>query len=500
MNKRGFLFLLFVAGCWGLFCSCSQRRAVIEHSAPLQRLQAELEMLFSAPEFANAHWGVAIQSLETGEFFYLRNAKKGFMPASNLKLFTTAAALVKLGPDYHYYTPLYATADKDSSGRLKGDLIIRGSGDPSISGRYYDGDIIHVFDQWAKGLVELGIRVIDGHIIGDDNYFETEIMGHGWSWDYQSDYYAAQISALSFNDNCVDLLFSAGDTLGAIADVKIIPDTDYIELENRVVTGDPPDGSRIFLHRQRNSNHIECTGIFDVDDSEELEWVTVENPTRYTAVVFREILNQHGIKVRGKAFDIDQLPAYHYSTDTTRILKEYISPPLGTIIKTINKKSQNLFAELLLRTLGREFLAKGTAKAGAKVAKSVFAEWGIHPDYIVMADGSGLSRKNLVTPLSVITLLRAVKQHQYGELFYDTLPIAGVDGTLYRRMQGTAALKNVRAKTGTIDRCRALSGYVSTRDGEEMVFSMIVNNHTVPTSLADRIQDLVCERLANFSR
>ncbi len=500
MSKRVYFLLLFAWGVGVLFISCSRHPSAIHSLTTTERLQSELERLFSAPEFANAHWGVAIQSLVTGDFLYLRNADKGFMPASNMKLFTSSAVLVGLGPDYHYHTTLFATAGPDSNGILAGDLIIRGSGDPSISGRYFDGDITHVLDEWARALKKLGITSIEGNIIGDDNAFEDEIMGHGWSWDYQTDYYAAQISALSLNDNCVDLIFSPGDSAGSIANLEMIPPTDYIVLENRVITTDDPAGTRIRLHRERNTNHILCSGTIDIDENKVVEWATVENPTKYTVRVFREILMKHGIMVKGVAVDIDELTGYNYSADSRRVLHDYISPPMSIIVETINKKSQNLFAELVLRTLGKEITGRGSAKAGVKASKSIFTEMGIHPDYLVMVDGSGLSRKNLVTPLGVITLLRFMRQHQYGEFFYDTLPIAGVDGTIYKRMRNTAAYQNVRAKTGTIDRCRALSGYVNTRDGEELVFSMIVNNHTVPTSLADRIQDLVCERLANFSR
>ncbi len=468
------------------------------YSHPLDRLHAELEYIFNDPEFDTAHWGVAIQSLDNGQYLYLRNEHKGFIPASNMKMFTCAAALAKLTPDFRYTTYLYGGGTVDE-GVLDGDLIVRGSGDPSITGRFHDGNILAVFEMLADSLKERGIYRIAGDIIGDDNFFGDEIMGAGWSWDYQSDYYAAQISALSLNDNCMDIIFTPGDSLGALARYRLEPETDYVQIVNKVTTVAPERARGIYFNRQRGTNNVEITGTLSREVEEKRDWFSVENPTLFAAHVFAETLRAHGITVDGAARDIDSLDEYRYDGSEDAVLARYQSPPLHEIVNAVLKVSQNLYAEMVMRTLGATFDERGTAGSSAQVMRDFFAEIGISTD-LGIADGSGLSRLDMVTPRQVITLLRAMWRHRARDYFYDALPIAGVDGTIGSRMRGTAAAGNVRAKTGFISRARALSGYVTTKDGEHLVFSMIVNNYTVPTSMANNIQDLVCERLANFSR
>ena len=481
------------------FVGCSQHPSVEPPLDPRERLVSNLDVLFSDPAFYNAHWGVAIQSLETGEVFYRRNENKGFMPASNMKLYTTTAALLQLGPDFRLKTELILNGTVDDQGVLHGDLIIKGGADPSLSGRYYDGDVLYVMKSWIDSLSAKGIRSIDGRIIGDDNYLDDEIMGLGWQWDDISDYYSAQISGLTFNDNCVDLYFKAGDTLGDTASMTLVPNTQYLDIENKVITTDMAYDAGISLKRKSGTNQVECRGSFLHSRQQKTESVTVENPTLYTAFVFGELLSEHGID-HGKAYDLDDLDDYIYTPSVENRLATHQSPKLLELITTVNKVSQNLFAELFLRILGKEILGQGNAAAGEKAAEQAFALMGIQPQDVEMADGSGLSRKNMITPASMVKLLKYMHHHPYGEMFYNTLPIAGVDGTISKRMRGTAAANNVHAKTGYISRARALSGYVTSRDGEEFVFSMIANNYTVPTSMANHLQDTVCELLASFSR
>lgn len=467
---------------------------------PVDRLREELNLIFNDPNFSQANWGVAIQSLTNGQYIYLKDADKNFMPASNMKLFTTAAALVKLSPEFTYCTSLYRTGEISPDGVLKGDVVVRGSGDPTIGGRYCGGEITRILEDWADSLKALGVRIIHGNIVGDDNYFADEIMGAGWAWDYQSNWYAAQISALSFNENCVDIIFTPGDSVGAPANFRIEPNTQYVIVRSHVITSKRRQKTELTYHRRRATNIVEINGSIPIDMEEVRDWFSVENPTLYAVTVFWEVLKGKGIEVKGKPLDIDSLSAYKYIASERTRIASYTSPPLSEIVKTTNKVSQNLYAELLLRTLGAEFKGVGDAEHGIKVVKEFLAEVGIAPHRIQIADGSGLSRLNLVTPRQVITLLRYMRRHKYGEYFYDSLPIAGIDGTLRFRMKGTAAEGNVRAKTGYVNRVRALSGYVTSREGEEFVFSMITNNYLVPTTLANNIQDLVCERLAYFSR
>lgn len=486
----GVVFVLLVV-------QCARHPQVVETKDSVTRLKRELDYYFSDPSFTNAHWGVAIQSLKTGELLYLRNEHKGFMPASNMKLFTTAGALITLAEDYRFVTRLFATEPVDSTGVLRGDLVIVGTGDPSLCERFSNGRITHVFEQWADSLKNRGVRLIEGRIIGDDNYLKDELLGEGWSWDYLSDYYAAQISALTFNDNCIDIIFTPGDSIGAPASFILEPKTDYVDITNNVLTG---DSTSIYFDRALGTNRVVCRGTIGRAEEKVRDWFTVENPTKYTTVVFREILIKHGIHVSGDAYDIDELDSYQYQDQSRYQVASHISPPLQEIVAAVNKKSQNLYAELLFRVVGKELGSDGSTSDGVKALKEIVTGMGINPETVSFADGSGLSRLDLITPMSVVKLLSYMHKQKTGSSFYASLPIAGVDGTIKSRMIGTRAEGNVRAKTGYIGRVRALSGYVTSADGELLAFSMIVNNYTVPTSLANHIQDAVCERLANFRR
>ncbi len=482
------------------FCQCSYFRPLHQPQTAEAKLKAELDQVFDDPAFSNAHWGVMIQSLKNGEILYARNAHKNFIPASNMKLFTTAAALNKLGPEYRYHTQFYINGNLDEQGTLRGDLIVVGGGDPSITGRYYFGEITKPLEIWADSIKAHGIRQIQGNLIADDNLFDDEPMGEGWAWDYQSDWYAAQISALSFNDNCINIYLSPGDSIGAPAKYRLAPETDYATIINHVVTVRNGLEQEIKFKRKPGTNVVEITGAIALNSPARLDWFSIDNPSLFTVRVFQQVLQQKGVALSGQAYDIDDLNDYQYLKRPENLLFSYDSPPLREIVATINKVSQNLYAEMVLRTLGAHFRGIGSAAAGVAVVKQFLSEIGIDANQFLMVDGSGLSRLNMVTPQQIVTLLRYMRNSPQRDYFYHSLPIAGNDGTLKNRMQRTAAEGNVRAKTGFVGHARALSGYITTADNEELAFSMIANNYSVPTAMANLIQDLVCERLANFTR
>ncbi len=500
LKSRKFRLGIAVLATAVLFSGCALHpESTYRKISPLARLHRELNRALSDPAFYNGYWGVAIQSLKTGEYFYLRNENKSFRPASNMKLFTTGTALVKLSPDFTYWTKLYRTG-KIKNGILNGDVVIRGSGDPTITGRFHDDNTLRVFQDWADSLKKAGVKKITGRIIGDDHYFSNEIMGEGWAWDYQSDWYAAQISALSFNDNCVDIIFTAGKAAGDTVSYHLEPPTNYVRVINRVITTPIHQEKGVFFHRLRGKNIVTITGSLKIGTKEKRDWFSVENPTLYAASVFTETLQSAGINVDGKPADIDSLSNFTYSQSDTLRIASYQSPPLRDIVKVVNKVSQNLYAELLVRTLGKVYRKDGSAHGGITVVKQYLASIGIDTSRFAMFDGSGLSHLDMVTPKQVITLLRALYRSSVKDDFLNSLPIAGVDGSLKNRMKMTAAQGNVRAKTGYISNSRSLSGFVTTKDGEPLVFSLLVNNYLVPTSMANNLQDWICERLANFSR
>lgn len=462
-------------------------------------LQKDLEDIFNDPNFANAQWGVVIQSLETGEFLYRRNESKSLMPASNLKILTTATALCMLGPNYRYMTRLVTNGTKENN-VLKGDLIIKGSGDPTFPKKYRNDSLHTLFASWIDSLKQAGITEVTGDIIGDDNCFDDQGMGIGWSWDDETYWYAAPTSGLSYNDNCVDLSVSPGEYVGSSARITLNPKTNYVELKNNIRTVPPDSLQNLDYFRKSGTEVINAFGTIPINGNTRVESISIDNPTLYTVSVFKEMLEASGIKVNGSAKDIDDVKPRKEFTTIYQTINSSTSPPLSEIIKTINKKSHNLYAEQVLKTLGKELGGSGTANRAVEIEKKFLSNVGMDPDKLIIVDGSGLSRLDLITPMQISTLLGYMYRHKYWKEFYNSLPIAGVDGTLENRMKNSRAANNVRAKTGYINYVRALSGYVTTKDGEMFTFAMMANNYTVPTSLANNLQDLVCIRLANFSR
>ncbi len=456
----------------------------------------ELDDIFNDPNFDNANWGVVIQSLETGEYFYRRNANKLFIPASDLKLFTTSAALILLGPEYSFSTNILMNGKMDGS-VLDGDLIVRGRGDPTISGRFYNDDKYKVFKDWSDSLSNIGIDEITGNIIGDDNRFDNLGLGKGWAWDDESYWFSAPSGAISFNDNVVDIVVKVNKEKN-IPVIITNPSTKYIVFINNVSVVPNDSTTSINIYRQSGTNMVDVFGTIRKQDSVKT-YVTVNNPTQYSMVVLKSVLQMKDIGIDGFAMDIDDISKIP-SEDNLKPLFTYYSPPLKEIIKVINKNSENFYSEQLLKTIGLEEEGFGSADNGVKAEDMVFREMGILPEGMNIVDGSGLSRLNLVSPHQIVILLNYMFKNKYFIPFFNSLPIAGVDGTLGKRMKKTKAENNLRAKTGTHIGVSSISGYVYTLDNEPVSFSIIANNYNVPVKIAENIEDLVCLRLANFKR
>ena len=310
-------------------------------------LGTQLNDIFNDPNFGNAQWGVMIQSLETGEYFYKKNEDKLLIPASGLKLFTTASALMLLGGNYRFSTSLFTHGSIDGS-ILKGDLVVKGRGDPTISGRFHDNNMYKVYSDWADSLLNYGIDEITGNIIGDDNDFDDSGLGTGWSWDYESEWFSAQTGAISFNDNCVDIIVKV-DQQTKLPQLTIEPDTKYVVIVNKVIPVSNDSVSNIQVYRERGTNVVTVYGTIKHNDSLKT-FVTVNNPTQFSMVNLKNVLRNKGIKVHGYTVDIDDLKGSLDYTILKKICTTY-SPPLKEIIKVINKNSQNFFAEQILRNI-----------------------------------------------------------------------------------------------------------------------------------------------------
>jgi serine-type D-Ala-D-Ala carboxypeptidase/endopeptidase (penicillin-binding protein 4) len=434
----------------------------------------------------HAHWGLLVRSLGTGETLFSHNADRLFVPASNMKLITGATVLQVLGPDYRYRTTISA-AGPIQGGVLRGPLVVRGFGDPTVSDRF-DSDPRQRFRLFADSLRAHGITRVAGGIIGVDSAFTDGPLGSGWAWDDVLAYYASEFGALQFNEGAVSLTVAPSGRVGDPAVVIIEPASQYVAVSNRTVTTAPGGTTRIAVARDATGPGLVVTGEIAAGSDFFRRAVAIPNPTLFYLSAMRETLREMGIVVEGPAMDADDLDSEDLSVRRAIPLFTYHSPPLREILPAMMKPSQNWIAETLLRTAGLEQGGVGNARTGAAVADSLFATWDL-PTNRRIADGSGMSRYNLVSPellAGILTEMARVPEH---ELWVASLPIAGVDGTLARRMIGTPLQGNVHAKTGTLSGVRALAGYMTTRSGERIVFAALVNNHVRSAAAADRIID-----------
>jgi serine-type D-Ala-D-Ala carboxypeptidase/endopeptidase (penicillin-binding protein 4) len=493
-------------------------------AAQSKTLAKRIEQVLSDPDLARATWGVKVVSLESGRPLYEQNADKLFTPASNTKLFTTAAALALIGPDYKFHTTVETSGAIDKYGRLIGDLVLKGRGDPNLSGRVLPYQLrterrtpgIQVLDGLADQLVQKGLKYIDGDVVADDSYYVFERYGEGWTQDDLVWEWGAPVSALSINDNVLFVSIQPADHPGEKAFVSVIPYSDYYQLDNRILTTPPGTGPRrIYINREPGSNLLTLWGNIPSDDTGVKESLAIEDPANFAAQLFRSMLEKRGVIVYGRSrtrhselaglstFSVTTLASARGGDDKTPpptassplVLADYQSQPLKEDLRVINKVSQNLHAELLLRLLGREKGAAGTIEGGLEVIRGFLQQAGIPSNEYVFYDGSGLSRENLVTPDAVVRLLTYASHQPWGVLYEDTLPVAGIDGSLSERFKLGQAQGRVHAKTGSLGHVNALSGYATTVKGEKVVFSIMVNNHNLQGRRAletiDKIVDAI---------
>jgi D-alanyl-D-alanine carboxypeptidase/D-alanyl-D-alanine-endopeptidase (penicillin-binding protein 4) len=456
--------------------------------------------VFSAPIMARGVWGVDIRSLDTGEHLFDLNAGRLMMPASNMKIVTLAAAADVLGWDHRFTTTLETSAPVEA-GILKGDLIVRGSGDPTINTR--DTRATAVLDQWAAALTAAGIRGIDGRVIGDDQRFDDEGIGPGWAWDYLQYGYAAPVGALQFNENLATLTVRPAAQAGDPAQVTLTAGAG-LSILTRVATVAAGSTTTVDYRRRLDQPVLEVSGSIAAGAAPLERTVAVVNPTIFFAQSLKDGLIARGIAVTGAAADLDDVAAeLAGAASERRTIVETTSPPLREIATVLMKVSQNLYAETLLKATGAARGGLGTFEGGLAAVRAALASWGVPDDAYVNADGSGLSRYNYLTASAVTAVLeREYKDERHRQAFMATLPIAGKEGegTMSARMRRTRAEANAMAKTGSISNVRALSGYVRSRDGEMLVFSILANDFVIPAATVNWITDLAVEHLANFTR
>jgi D-alanyl-D-alanine carboxypeptidase/D-alanyl-D-alanine-endopeptidase (penicillin-binding protein 4) len=436
-------------------------------------LQSAIDRIVDRPAFAGAFWGIEVRSLRSGKVLYARNADKNMKPASMLKLVTTAAALDAFGPDLRVRTTVETAARRDAMGRILGDVYLVGRGDPELSGRFADDRTRAGFEELAEALKAAGVRRIDGRLVGHEGLFTGDRRGSDWAWGDLVWRYGAEVSALSFNDNSALLTVYPGERAGDPVMVERFPESRYYSVVATAVTSPSGTGSDLELQRELGSNVVRLGGTMAAGAGPEELAVAVEDPARYAATVFAEVLEAKGIRITGPvATSSDPLPP------GVRVLAGHDSPPLAEILKGVNKPSQNLHTEMLLRLLGARVKGAGTVEAGHAAVMEFLRRIGVNPQGWALQDGSGLSRSDLVSPREMVSLLAAMDRHRYAAAFKESLPIAGVDGTLEYRMRRSPAQGRVVAKTGSIRHVNALGGYANPRGGDRVAFAIMINHHT----------------------
>lgn len=464
-------------------------------SPSIHRLRRDLDSVVHAPELRRGTWGIIVRSLDRTEALYALNADTLLTPASAMKIVTLATAAVKLGWTYSYETRVLGIGAVDL-GLLDGDLLVVGSGDPSVDD--WDGAATRLFQTWAERLKAIGIRSIGGRIVGDDNEFEDEALGPGWAWDDLGASYATGAGALQFNQNAARARISPGHAIGDRAIIELIPSYSGLSPHNLVRTVGADEAVAVDVRRAAGSGIVELVGRVPAGTAPFFRNLAVDNPTLYFVTALRAALVANGIEVRGPAVDIDHI-ADSPRRDDGILLASHRSPPLSALAETMMKRSQNLYAETLMKTMG-DGDVRGLA-SGRAAARAVLDRWRIEPLDVLLADGSGLSRYNLISAetLSVV-LAEVASDAAFAQPFEASLPIAGQDGSLAARMRGTRAEGNARAKTGSFSNARSLAGYVRTADGERLVFAMMANNFGTPPGVVEGAMDAMVVRLADFTR
>ncbi|MFL5483133.1 MAG: D-alanyl-D-alanine carboxypeptidase/D-alanyl-D-alanine-endopeptidase [Gemmatimonadaceae bacterium] len=434
-SLRALMYLVLSA----TLSSCVTMSRVVRPASGRNDLARLIDSLTAQPQFRGGHWGVLVVNPRTADTLYSQNAGKLFMPASNMKIITSATALTLLGPDYTYKTTFLVDGPVQDS-LLDGDLIVIGRGDPTISDNMR-GVATTVMDALADSIRAHGISQITGRLVRVGNAFPDSVHGYGWEWDDLGEYYGSGVDELIFNEG-------------------MAPTTPR----------PPPDSAR---------------------DS------AYSGPAKDPATGYLNALNDALVRKRITldAGVLDSILPTPIKMDT---LFTFTSLPMRNILPALLKPSQNQIAEILLKTIGLERGGMGTADSARKIVGQQLLAWGVNPDEFVIRDGSGLSRHDLVAPETLVRVLDRIQQDTAFAVFYNALPIAGVDGTLQDRMKGTPAEGNAHAKTGSISNARTLSGYVTTADGERLIFSIMASNWTGPTSAVTSVADQIVAALAAY--
>ncbi|WP_404450927.1 D-alanyl-D-alanine carboxypeptidase/D-alanyl-D-alanine-endopeptidase [Virgibacillus necropolis] len=511
MNRKGNLnkvFLIFLMAILALMpltmeentsvviASDDTKKVVSEESAEVAsnestQLSEKVDEILNDERLEGALTGVSIRSASSGESLYSHSGDIRLHPASNQKIMTGATALDVLGPDYRFSTEVL-TDGKLKGKVLKGNLYLKGKGDPTLMKK----DLI----QFAKELKEKGVHKIKGDLIGDDNWFDDVRLSTDLNWDDESYYTGAQISALTIAPNddydagTVIVEVYPGEKAGASPEVKLIPETDYLTIVNKAKTVSGGESKDISIERIHGTNNIVIEGNIPLDGSKSRVWRSVWEPTGYALDVFKKALEEQGIQLIGNS-----TVKLGVTPEKATVLTSKQSMPLKDLYIPFMKLSNNGHAEVLVKEMGKFVHGEGSWDKGIEVMEEKLSEFGVDTDTVLLRDGSGMSHKNLIPAEQLTKFLYEIQDESWFPVFEKSLPVAGmserlVGGTLRGRMTGDSTKGNVTAKTGSLTGVSTLSGYVTSKDGEELIFSVMMNNY-IDGSMTE-IQDEIATTLA----
>jgi serine-type D-Ala-D-Ala carboxypeptidase/endopeptidase (penicillin-binding protein 4) len=494
-------------------------RALAQTPKTVPELQTRISEILAKPDLSSAIVGIKVTSLDNGRVLFEENAAKLLRPASNMKIYTIAAALDRLTPDYRFNTSVFAASKPDAAGVVHGDLRIYGRGDPSLAARFNNGDYFKGINDLAARIVAAGVKRVEGDLVGDETHFIGPKYGSGWEWEDLTWYYGAEITPLTINDNALDLFVKPGAAVGDRAIVTTGPPDPLLSIDNRVTTA--PKGARrdISVHRGLSADTIRIEGSIAVDDRGYTGGIGISHPALLFVYLLRSSLAQKGVVVTGKSRVSGEiitpsealLRRVYFHQEELAALQ---SPPFGIIAAQTLKPSQNLYTELILRTLGTlppppplpgapvpipSAVGPTSEQAGLEVVRAFLKTAGLRPEALVLDDASGLSRNDMITAEASVQLLVFMSKHRYADVFREALPIAGVDGTLRNRFRGTPAENNVRAKTGSLSSAASLAGYMTTAAGEKLAFAIMVNNYPSGVDPRSACIDPIAVLLASFN-
>jgi D-alanyl-D-alanine carboxypeptidase/D-alanyl-D-alanine-endopeptidase (penicillin-binding protein 4) len=480
---------LLRSGIFLLCCACLAAQA--------ESLQTRIHrILAGSPALSGGFAGVRVVSLSTGKVLADHDGNRLFVPASNTKLFSTSLALMRLGAGHRFTTRVLAT-EEPRAGVLKGDLVLYGGGDPTMSNRPvpYDrgpavADPMEAIDQLAAQIAGRGVRSVEGDVIGDDSAYVWEPYPPGWAEDDTVWDYGAPVSALSFNRNCVVLGIAPGLRDGDAAVISPQPSLEYFVYDNRLRTVSTGE-TDIEVERAPGSREVILRGTVRMGAEVSAQWIAVDDPALYSASSLYEALVRRGIVIRGHPVSRHRWPGDSAPSLPPMILAERQSPPLIEVLRVIDKISDNLWAEMAMREVARMRTGTGSRDAGLKELAQFLNEIGIAERDYSFSDASGLSRLTLVKPVAVVRLLAYMDRSPVRDLWRSLLPVGGFDGTLMNRFATKPEARNLQAKTGSLSHVNSLSGYATSARYGNLAFSIFVNHTTAPASEVRNVIDRI---------